>query len=405
MKHTLLHRFGWQLFRTANENDMRLSAAICTSNVAEAMDGDWVPVAPYGEHPSPDGSYVQKFDRGQAEKVVSTWNSITGVAARIFKNMWHGLGPKRSCPVWDGHPETDKKRWPKAKCLAEITDLRTGNEGLEGRISWTGNTRPRGPLYPSPLWWHWPPSGEPPSVFPELLESIGLVATPNIASVPAWTQNASPNLASQEATEGVSDPNQHKTENQMDRSKIIEMLGLGADATDEQIEAALKGAGTTANALQTANAAKADAEAKIADVEAKLTTANADLAGATAKVSDLSTANEALLVGVLDIAEKRGAITPAERADFQARIATANTAAAALKELQTRKAMNTQPVVINGNRIDLSTANARANALEEAIAGKMKDGNLSREQAFVKCQSDPNLSGLFGAMADPTRKN
>ena len=383
---------------------MRLSAAICTANIAEAADGDWVPVAPYGEHPSPDGSYVQRFSREQADKVVSTWNSITGVAARAFKNLWHGLGAKHSCPVWDGHPETDKRRWPKAKLLAEITDLRTGNDGLEGRIRWTGNVRPRGPLYPSPLWWHWPPAGEPPAVFPELLESIGLVATPNISSVPAWTQNSSPNLDSSESSEGVTDPNQHKTANNMDKKKIIEMLGLGADATDEQIETALKGAGTTANALQTANAAKVDLEAKLADAATKLTTANADLTTATAKVTELTTANGALVKGILDLAEKRGAITPAERNDFEARITTANTVGAALTELQARKAMNTEAVVINGNRIDLSTANARANALEEAIAEKMKVGNLSRDEAFAKCQTDPNLAGLFGAMADPTRK-
>ncbi len=383
---------------------MRLSAAICTANIAEAADGAWVPVAPYGEHPSPDGSYVQRFSREQADKVVTTWNSITGVAARAFKNLWHGLGAKHTCPVWDGHPETDKRRWPKAKLLAEITDLRTGNDGLEGRIRWTGNARPRGPLYPSPLWWHWPPAGEPPAVFPELLESIGLVATPNIASVPAWTQNASPNLASQGAAEGVTDPNHNNTANQMDKKKIIEMLGLGADATDEQIEQALKGAGQTANALQTANAAKTDAETKLVTAQDQLTTANADLATAQADVTSLKTANEGLVKGILDIAEKRGAITPAERADFQTRIATANTAAGAISELQTRKAMNTQSVEINGNRIDLSTANARANALEDAIATKMKAGNLSREQAFVKCQEDPTLAGLFGAMADPTRK-
>ena len=397
---------------------MRLSAAICTANIAAAADGDWVPVAPYGVHPSPDGSYVQKFDRTQADKVVATWNSITGVAARVFKNMWHGLGPKRSCPVWDGHPETDKKRWPKEKLLAEITDLRTGNDGLEGRIRWTGNARPPGPLYPSPLWWHWPPAGDPAAVFPELLESIGLVATPNIAAVPAWTQNAGvadpfSNLDSQESAEGVTDPNQKtKTANNMDKKKIIEMLGLGADATDEQIEAALKGAGTTANALQTANAAKVDLEAQLAAGTTKLTTANATITTLTGERdglktanTDLATANAALVTGVIDLAEKRGAITPAEREGFQTRIATANTAADALKELQTRKAMNTQPVVINGNRVDLSTANSRANALEDAIAGKMKDGNLTREQAFAKCQADPNLTALFGAMADPTRKS
>ncbi|MEI6280319.1 MAG: phage protease [Verrucomicrobiae bacterium] len=407
MKHVRIYLSDWLLFRTANENDMRLSAAICTANISGVADGGWALISPYGDHASPDGSYTQRFSREQAEKVVKTWNSITGTAARVFKNVMHGLGAKFSTPVWEGHPETDKQRWPKEKLLAEITDVRTGNEGLEGRVTWNAAgavKRAAGALYPSPLWWHWPPSGEPPSVFPELLESVGLVATPNIASVPAWTRNATMNLDSSESTAGVTDPNQHNTANHMDKKRIIEMLGLGADATDEQIETALKGAGTTANALNTANAAKTDLEASLAAETAKLTTANAELTTATARAAELTTANEALLKGVLDIAEKRGAITPAERDGFQARITTANTAADALHELQTRKAMNTLPVEINGNRIDLSTANARADALEAAIAGKMKEGDLTREQAFAKVKADAAFAPLFAAMQDPTRK-
>jgi hypothetical protein len=176
---------------TANSAEMQLSAVISANaaNLAAIEDGDWGVIAPYGDHPSPDKSYIQKFSREQAEKVVATWNSITGTAARVFKNLWHGLGAKSTCPVWDGHPETDKKRWPITKLLAEITDLRIGEAGLEGRLTWNeqgSGARTRGPLYPSSLWWHWPPSGEPPSVFPELLESVGLVPTPNISGVPAW---------------------------------------------------------------------------------------------------------------------------------------------------------------------------------------------------------------------------
>ena len=151
---------------------MRLSASVCTANIADVADGQWALIAPYGDHASPDGSYTQKFDRGQADKVVKAWNSITGKAARLFKNLWHGLGAKDSCPVWDGHPETDRKRWPVEKLLAQITSLRAGDGGLEGQIAWSANSasaRTRGPLYPSPLWWHWPPAGEPPAVFPELL--------------------------------------------------------------------------------------------------------------------------------------------------------------------------------------------------------------------------------------------
>jgi hypothetical protein len=413
MKHVILHLSAWLRFRTANETDMRLSAAICTANIAGVADGEWALISPYGDHAAPDGSYTQRFSIEQADKVVKTWNSITGTAARAFKNVMHGLGAKFSTPVWEGHPETDKQRWPKEKLLAEITDVRTGTDGLEGRVTWNAKgaaKRAAGPLYPSPLWWHWPPSGEPPSVFPELLESVGLVPTPNISSVPAWTQNAAPNLDSRESTEGVTDPNHNNTANQMDKKKIIEMLGLGADATDEQIEAALKGAGTTANALQTANAAKVDLEAKFAAETAKLTTANGTITTLTEERDQLKTANaglttsnESLVKGVLDLAEKRGAITPAERPGFQTRIATANTAEGALTELQTRKAMNVQAVEINGNRIDLSTANARQAALESAVQKRMSDDKSDYDTAFAKVKTDPQFAPLFAAMQDPTK--
>lgn len=401
------------LFRTANEDaqaEMRLSASICTANIAGVADGDWALISPYGDHASPNGSYTQRFNREQAEKVVKTWNSITGTAARVFKNVMHGLGAKFSTPVWEGHPDSDKQRWPKEKLLAEITDVRTGNEGLEGRVTWNtkgATKRAAGALYPSPLWWHWPPAGEPALVFPELLESVGLVPTPNISSVPAWTQNARPDLASQSEAE----PNPTKTQNTMDREKLIKLLGLAANATDEQIDAALKGIATTANALTTANAAKADLETQLATANASLATANGNVTSLTQERDQLKTANTALTTangvlvkGVLNIAEKRGAITPAERASFETRITTANTATDALTELQDRKAMNTTSVEINGNRVDLSTANARANALEEAIVQKMDGGKLTREEAFAKCQADPALAGLFGSMQDPTRQ-
>ncbi len=110
------------LFRTQNSSpEMRLSAAICTANISAVADGDWALISPYGSHASPDGSYTQHFDRAQADKVVKTWNSISGTAARAFKNLWHKRGGTFSVPVWDGHPETDKTRWPVEKLLAEIT--------------------------------------------------------------------------------------------------------------------------------------------------------------------------------------------------------------------------------------------------------------------------------------------
>ena len=90
---------GADHIRTANaaaQAEMRLSAAICTANMAGVADGEWALISPYGDHASPDGSYTQRFSREQAEKVVKTWNSITGTAARAFKNVMHGLGAKFS---------------------------------------------------------------------------------------------------------------------------------------------------------------------------------------------------------------------------------------------------------------------------------------------------------------------
>ena len=177
-----------------DRSGMLLSAAVfCTANIALVSNDGWALIAPFGDHPAPDRSYVQRFDRTQSAKVVATWNSPTGMAARIFKNKAHNRDGSDSMPVWDGHPDSDRARWLHGKLLGEVTKLRTGSAGLEGLLSWNAKgmaRRTRGPLYPSPLWWHLPPAGNPPTVFPEFLESVGLVPEGNISSAPAWTQNS-----------------------------------------------------------------------------------------------------------------------------------------------------------------------------------------------------------------------
>lgn len=389
MKHSKLTRF-----RTANEGEMKLSLVVCTANIAGVASGDWALIAPYGDHPAPDGSYVQRFSRDQADAVVRTWNSITGRAARLFKNLWHGLGGRASLPVWDGHPETDKQRWPMERLLAEITDLRSGEAGLEGRIVWSANSddRTRGPLYPSPLWWHWPPAGEPPAVYPELLESIGLVPTPNISSVPAWTANATLAGGEQPETQKDNDPM-----NQEQMAALRKALGLAEDAD----AAGCITAAQTANASALRLTEQEAAHAALTTANGTLTTERDDLKterdDLKTKVDGLTTANAALTTGILDVVEKRGVITSAERKGFEDKL-TAN-AASTLVELRDRKpAMNTQSVEINGNRVDLSTSNSRMSALESAIQRRMADDKVERDEAFKRCQADPSLKPLFDAM-------
>jgi hypothetical protein len=402
------YRTAW---RTANENEMRLSAVVCTANIAGVADGEWALIAPYGRHASPDGSYDQEFFREDAERVVRTWNSLTGVAARVFKNLLHGLGPKRSAPVWDGHPETDKLRWPKEKLLCEVEDLRVAADGLEGQITWNTKgqaARTRGPLYPSPLWWHWPPSGMPPTVHPELLESIGLVTTPNIAGVPAWTANANP-FAGEVPVE-----NPH--ENAMSPQELAALrksLGLPENA---EVSLCITTAATaTANAaqlteretaLQTANSAKAGLETQVSTLAAD----NEAMKAANTTLADernaLQTANATLTKGILDVAEKRGVITPAERPAFETRLATANTQGDALNELQTRKPpVNTKHVEIGGVRFDLSTANSRQAALQAEVQKRLPAHNGDFDAAYASVRADQTFAPLFDAMQDPTRKS
>jgi hypothetical protein len=288
---------------TANEADLVLSEFVTenASDVSGLGDGEWMVIAPFGDYLRPDRSAIQKFPREQGKKVLKTWNSLTGVAARYFNNIRHKLGFKSSCPIWDGHPDNDKARYPVERCLGEITELRVTANALEGRVKkdptgWANRTP--GPLFPSVLWWHFPPSGDPPAVFPELIESVGLVRTPNMAGVPAWTSNSA--LASPEAGSPTDGLNQKQ--NNMDRKKIALALGLAETASEADIDAALVTLRTTANSSSTLNTQITTANASLATITAErdrlttdLTTANTALAGANSKVTILTTEKDGLL--------------------------------------------------------------------------------------------------------------
>jgi hypothetical protein len=385
--------------RTANSAEMRLSALLTPNapNIAGIRNDEWFVICPLGEFPSPDKDYTQVFNREQAEDVVRTWNSIPGTAARWFKNKWHKLKSTiNGAPGWDGHPETDKNRWPVERLLCEVTDLRVTDSALEGKITWNEKgleRRTRGPLYPSPIFWHFPPN-EQRKVFPVLLESIGLVPTPNISSVPAWTQNASPEALNQ------------KQESTM-LKKLIELLSLGATATEDEAITKVGELKTTANAAQadkaaltTANSAKADLETQLSTANAKVTTLEGEKTGLATQVQTLTTANETLVDGVLDLFEAQGKFTPAQRAETKAKF-TANVAnsAAVITELKNKKAeLNTQQVEINGARVDLSTANARQSALEALISKRMDQDKCDRGTAYDRVVADPSNKQLVEAM-------
>lgn len=164
-------------------------------------------------------------------------------------------------------------------------------------------------------------------------------------------------------------------------------------ATLAERDAALNTANTTVTTLNTERDTLRTQHGAITTERDTLQTAN------TAFAAEVAT----LRKGLLDLAQERGAITPAERESFETRLSTANTIADALKELPARKAMNTQHVELNGTRHDLSTANARMDALEAAVKTRMDADKCDRDTAYGRVKADKNFAGLFAAMQDPAK--
>ena len=409
--------------RTANSGDHQLLPFVTPNapDISTVPDNGWYLIAPYGTFPSPDKTYTQVFDRDQADRVVKTWNSLTGAAARWFKNMSHGLGGKFSAPVWDGHPETDKGRWPVERLLGEVTAVRASESGLEGRQTWNAKgceRRTQGPLFPSPLWWHFPKDDQN-RVFPELLESVGLVPTPNIAAVPAWTENASPDPASAEV---LSQTANTTTEDIMDKKALAKKLGLPEDATEEQINAKLAELQSTANAaaenIRTANTARdtiqgqlATANTRVTALEGEKTTLTGQLATANASAATLTTANTELTGIVTELAggvihgfELAGVIPPADRTAMTGKLTANATAKTTVTELKAKKpVMNVKSIEIGANKLDISTANSRRQVIDDAVKTRMKDKSESYDVAYAAVQNDSALKAVFEAMADPSK--
>lgn len=365
----------------------------------------WYLVSPYGEFPSPDRRYVQVFQRPEADEIVRSWNSMVGKAFRYVKNVRHKLKFRDTAPVFDcndlqEHPDTDPENWGAFQELARVRDLRSANAGLEALIEWDEAgmaKRTTGKLFPSIQWWHNPPNAAG-QVFPGHFESITLTRTPNITSVPAWTPNKSntPNPMNEEQLKAL-----RKSLNLPETSSVEKVL--------ETAQSAYQLTTSNATALQTANSAKAELETKLNTANTELATANGKVtalegekATLTSTLSLLTTANNALVDGVVDLFELAGKITPAQRDETKTKV-TAN-AAATITELKAKKPeMNTKSIELNGTRLDISTANARSATVQTLVQKKMKEDGCEYNDAYARVSQDPQYKQLFEAMDDPSK--
>jgi len=205
---------------------------------------------PYGNYPHKVG--LQKFDKASADAMAAAWNTAGDKVRRLFKPV----------PVYIGHPDVPALRqfYPDTKAYGWVEGMSAENEGLRMPVKWTAAGREMVEnghyKFYSPFW---DLKQVPGGLAPVRMKSIGLTNNNNIP-VPALANETAP----------VALP-----------SWLTEILGMGADATEE--------------AAKTALAAKMDQAGKaqdLADSHAKLDKKYKEDSDAHEKLSKAQTEHE-----------------------------------------------------------------------------------------------------------------
>lgn len=291
---------------------------------------------PYGSFRHKLGQQI--FDRKAAEDMIAANN---GMLAKLGR----ALGGKNEVPVYVGHPDipgtkdTDKRAYGWADASGMIAE----NEGLRIPVRWSdagtelvANAHFR---FYSPAWWL---AKTPRGMVPTGLKSIGLTNDPNIP-VPALAnefqeENQDGKIQdSREEEEVEPTPPVAPTTPAAISAELMEALGLTAEATEEEVLAAvqaLKDAATAAeNAKAEAETAKAAAEGSMTEAETAKAAAEEHL---TLAENERNAAQAALKIATdhaVQSAVVCGRITPAEADAKAAEILAANDLAVALQEL------------------------------------------------------------------------
>lgn len=300
-------------------------------------DGDWVQLAPFGQFPNVVG--LQHFQKAEAQDVVNEFQSVLNTPSRLLGLPWY-----------IGHPDHEpmKQRYKDTKAYGRIKELSVRDDGLYGRVkfseagkkliedeafhghsvNWAMRKGPSGK-------WH-----------PFRLKSVGWTNEPQIPVAPITAANEQQNAM---------------------REKLLKQLGLAADATDDQIAAAVAG-------LQTKTAAN---EATIATLTTerdgeknKVVTLTTQLATETGKVTSAQTeaANERNRSRDLLIAQgvREGKILVGEQEAWKTKFDTKF--ADAVNELSAAKAkINTQNKVTGLGVRNANLNTDRSQQIQDAV--------------------------------------
>ena len=266
--------------------------AIANEMATRQPDGSTGIFLPFGTWPygKKDGREVtQTFDEASAEAVA---NELAAAVARGEPGV----------PVYQGHPDVPElaHKYPDKSAIGWVKAWERTKEGLRAVVEWLRDPG-RGFGWHSPYWFGTlrPAAAGCANCHVEHLQSIGLVNNPNIRDF---------RLANE------AQPEQQEN-TQMDREKLIQMLGLAPDATDEQIAAAVQ---KGAEALKAADAAAQDAATKVEAAQAEAEDAKKKRDEAEEAFANERRARVGL---ILDQAIACGNITPAMRPAWEKRLA------------------------------------------------------------------------------------
>jgi len=342
---------------------------------------------PYGEYPHKRG--LQVLDNEAAEAMQA---GFRGVAGRL-RGMFRGV------PIYIGHPDVPELsgQWPDKRAYGWVKDVLAANDALEIHVQWgrAGRELVEDAAFRffSPYWGGQEIGGR--RVRPMQLWSVGLTNTPNIP-VPA--------LSNDEGTD------QTMEENEMELSKLVEMLGLAPEATAEDVEAALvarldrlaelEAAEAAANAEEEEEEEGSDgdgeaAEGEVADVaDVAAEGEGEDEPAEDEELEELENSVRATrAASAVDGLILSGRVTPAQREELTGRLAGLDNSAMSVEVDRLAsggQVLKTQGVTggLGGEVKKVMLANdAQARKTERlAVVAELMEGGLSHDQAWTKAR-------------------
>jgi len=376
-----LHEAGHVTFHApqataANETSVTLDGLELSNATEEKPVPDWIEI-PFGNHDHRVG--MQVFDQGSAEEIIANFKS---------------LGKRsKGIPFYEGHPDVDPARWPDKSAKGWIKDMALSAAGLRLKVAWNsaGQDLVAGEKYAyfSPTWGCLPVAGRSNAYRPIRLRSVGLVNEPNIGVMPLTNE--------QPKGTPIMPP------------WLLELLGLPADATEEQLRDAIAAKLTAAQNAALANETLQGAFAALGAIllnEAPEDDQAEDRADFLAWMHELlgtdpATGLEGLKTALADKVTKAGHIERVQKAQAIARLAHRQHAEAR-DQLETT--LNNEQTLRTTAETELANARSaftteRKMRAELVVANLIGAGKLRKADAEARITELSNAGDGFDALA------